>query len=487
LRLSCFQDLVVRCEIASGRTSRRRVSSRHPFREPQARVPLPVAALPRIAYRDARDRPLELPREVALEVAELDELAHRGPVPENVATPVDRRDDLGGAVRLRARALLHAAVARHVDRLDPVDRVLRREIGCGQDGLPQSSRSSHRLDGLGQSSPCSPSPPGAPSGVLRYATPSGRLDSMLTLWRCKINSGLLPHAQWDEARAHCRRNGVIGVGWGTDLGQFSIAPRVNEVCEAILRRYGAKDGKSGVDTVRRFAEQMQNGDLVWTRDSGGAYWLGRIEDRWRFDPSEEATRWDVNNARPCRWLERPARDFDVPGAVVRSFIGRAGTLARVHSDPARKASELLWEHQGEPPSGGFTTAEVLAELVDPIDLEDIVLIYLQAHGWLLMPSTRQKSTPTYEAVLRSRENGQLAVVSVKSGGAQVPIPELAAEAGEAKAFAFGDKVSAPPAQYGVEMIAAKQIEQFMTERPDLLPPRISRWLDTSEPASPHDG
>ena len=301
---------------------------------------------------------------------------------------------------------------------------------------------------------------------------------MLTIWRCKLNSGLLPHAQWDEARAHCRHDGVIGVGWGTELGELSAEPTVDEVCEAILRRHGAKDGQSGVNTVRRFAEQIQNGDLVWTRDSGGAYWLGRIQGPWRFDRSEEATRWDVNNARPCRWLERAARDFDVPGAVVRSFIGRASTLARVHSEPARKASELLWEHRGEPPSGGFTAAEVLAELVDPIDVEDIVLIYLQAGSWLLMPSTRQKSTPTYEAVFRSLKDGRLAVVSVKSGDAQVPVPELAAEAGEAKAFAFGDKMSAPPEQYGVERIGAEQIEQFMAERPELLPPRISRWLDS---------
>ena len=61
-----------------------------------------------------------------------------------------------------------------------------------------------------------------------------------------------------------------------------------------------------------------------------------------------------------------------------------------------------------------------------------MLVYLQAEGWLLMPSTRQKSTPTYEAAFRSLEDGRLAVVSVKSGGTTVPIPELAAEAGDAR-------------------------------------------------------
>lgn len=161
---------------------------------------------------------------------------------------------------------------------------------------------------------------------------------------------------------------------------------------------------------------------------------------------------------------------------MRSFIGRTGILTRVHSEPARKASELLWEHTGDPPRGGFTAAEVLAELVDPIDLEDIVLVYLQAQRWLLMPSTRQKSTPAYEATFRSLKDGQLAVVSVKRGDATVPIPELAAEAGEATTFAFGRNMSAPPEQYGVETILPEQIQEFMDEHPELLPPRISRWL-----------
>jgi hypothetical protein len=304
---------------------------------------------------------------------------------------------------------------------------------------------------------------------------------MAGLWRNKLNSGLLPPEQWDAARAYCRAAGVIGVGWGTELERLPAEPTVDEVCEAILRRYG-DGGRSGVNTVRRFAEQMDDGDLVWTRDTGGTYWLGRIEGAWRFDWTDEASRWDVNIARPCRWLLKPARDFDVPGAVVRSFIGRAGTLVRVLSEAARNASELFWKHEGDPPRGGFTVEQVLADLVDPTDLEDIVLIYLQARGWLLMPSTRMKSTPTYEAAFRSLEDGSLAVVSVKSGDAAVPIPELASAAGRAKAFAFGNRMSAPPEQHGVERILPEHIENFMAERPELLPPRISRWLEVPKAA-----
>jgi hypothetical protein len=113
-----------------------------------------------------------------------------------------------------------------------------------------------------------------------------------------------------------------------------------------------------------------------------------------------------------------------------------------------------------------------------------VLIYLQARGWLLMPPTRHKSTPTYEAALRSLEHGRLAVVSVKSGDAEVPVPQL--EVGDAKAFAFGDNMSAPPKQHEVERINPVQIEQFMDERPELQTRRSSSAWRSSRVSRPVD-
>ncbi|MGH2740931.1 MAG: hypothetical protein ACREX8_01220 [Gammaproteobacteria bacterium] len=117
-----------------------------------------------------------------------------------------------------------------------------------------------------------------------------------TVWRAKIHSerdDLLDDTRRDGAREYCRLAGAVGVGWGRPYITASGGAALVDVLGEIY----SKDGwKAGGDTVRRLAEDAAEGDLVWTRDSTGAYWLGQINGPWRFDASEEATRWDLNSA-----------------------------------------------------------------------------------------------------------------------------------------------------------------------------------------------
>jgi hypothetical protein len=189
-----------------------------------------------------------------------------------------------------------------------------------------------------------------------------------------------------------------------------------------------------VDTIARLANQATDRDLIWTRDSLGRYWLCQISGPWRYDKSPESVRLDLYNVRPCRWLERSFRDNDVPGAVVTSFTGFGQTLRRIGDHPAAiRVTELLWARESDPNVviPPWSPAQVMTDQLDPIDVEDLVLLYLQAQGWLLILSSRLHDTPIYEAALRRSDTGQLAVVSVKSGASNpVPIPELV-EAGAA--------------------------------------------------------
>jgi hypothetical protein len=121
----------------------------------------------------------------------------------------------------------------------------------------------------------------------------------------------------------------------------------------------------------------------------------------------------------------------------------------------------------------------MTDLLDPIDVEDLVLLYLQQQGWLLIPSSRMHDTPMYEAALRHIDSGQLAVVSVKSGASNpVPIPELAQAAGGAKPYAYSthDRYAAPPSEHGVIAIKREELVGFIAAHPELLPPRIARWI-----------
>lgn len=330
----------------------------------------------------------------------------------------------------------------------------------------------------------------AGAGIERHDTPVSQLASsalrgltstlrhLMTVWRIKLNSmraeadGGPP--DWDEAKAYCRNAGLVGVGWG--LPGLEHGAPLETVLAACRDRV---DGNGGAQVIARLANQVETGDLMWTRDKLGRYWLGQITGPWRYDTTAESVRFDLYNVRPCEWQQEHYQDYDVPGAVVNSFTGVSQTLRRLGDHPAaQRVSEMLWRQ--DPAVAPHRADEVMTDLLDPTDVEDVVLLWLQAQGWLLLPSSRRRDTPVYEAVLLNA-NKERAVVSVKSGHSnELPIPELKKAAGEATAYAYSThaKYTELPSEHDVIEIKQDELIAFMAKRPELLPPRIARWLAT---------
>src|SRR5258708_6126922 len=153
----------------------------------------------------------------------------------------------------------------------------------------------------------------------------------MTVWRIKLNSMRAEEdgaVDWDEAKAYCRKTGLVGVGWG--LSRLKHGARLETVIKSWRARPG---GKGGADTIARLANQVRDGDLMWTRDTLGRFWLCQVTGRWRYDKSPESVRLDLYNVRPCRWLDRSFRDYEVPVAAVRSFTGASQTLRRLGDHP----------------------------------------------------------------------------------------------------------------------------------------------------------
>jgi hypothetical protein len=307
-----------------------------------------------------------------------------------------------------------------------------------------------------------------------------------TVWRAKIHSlreDFLSDGQRDQARAYCRGAGVVGIGWGRWTLKVPDGAPLEDVLAEIR---GIEGWKPGGHTVRRLAEDAECGDLVWNRDSSGAYWLGRISGPWRFDGSEEASKWDLNNVRDCEWLSQSHRDWEVPGAVVRSFTGPGSSFSRVAPGERGgwRITELIWGQTKDPTAKPpiLDPEEIITDLLDPTDAEDIALLYLQSRGWLLLPSSRMNDTPLYEAAFKHIDDGRLAVVSVKSGGKnQVPVAAVvdAVEDQGAEVFVFSthESFARDPGELGATKISRAEIAHFMSSRRKLLPPRITHWID----------
>jgi hypothetical protein len=116
----------------------------------------------------------------------------------------------------------------------------------------------------------------------------------------------------------------------------------------------------------------------------------------------------------------------------------------------------------------------LISFLSPTDIENVIAVYLQFTGWIVIPGTRRADTPHYEYVLVHSKRGEKAIVQVKSGSTPIRATDFE---DETKAFLFaacGDYGEAIP--QNVELIAREELENFIRTQPKLLPAAIHTWI-----------
>jgi hypothetical protein len=228
-------------------------------------------------------------------------------------------------------------------------------------------------------------------------------------------------------------------------------------------------------SVRAFHD-AKPGSLVWFRDLRGRYYLARIVGDWRLLSGSAAEQIDLANVRDVEYVATGS-EVDVPGAVIRAYgVPRQLTFCHVNDYGARAysaliASELL---RGEPPDVELSTEAILHSLLGPLDVEDLVVAYLQdRRGYVAFPVRQGRSTAVYECVLRNREDGHTAVVQVKTGGANVPVETLDSRVAD-KWFVFVERDQKLPSF--VHRIESAELVEYMESRAPSLPLVTERWM-----------
>jgi hypothetical protein len=146
-----------------------------------------------------------------------------------------------------------------------------------------------------------------------------------------------------------------------DDPHFRQAPRVAPIYRAPMRAreldlpagagadFGLEHGVVGIGNASdraldRFAG-LPDGTFVWTRDSAGAYHLGRIAGPCRDDTSAAAQEVGIRHVRVTTWLPRPFAEDEVPPAVAATFARGGRNFQRTHSETAERRTAELWcEH-----------------------------------------------------------------------------------------------------------------------------------------------
>lgn len=264
---------------------------------------------------------------------------------------------------------------------------------------------------------------------------------------------------------YCKREQVLGVGWAVGLPSHN-RPTWDEYVQRAGRIHGSVSG------ARYLHDNVHEGDLIWTRDTQGRYYLARVTGGWEYRETNEAERADIVNVVPCRIVDA-GLSADVPGKIQACFRPNR-TIQRIIDPTAVRFSVERWNQitgEGDEPS---RSGDLFA-LIDDQATEDLVLMYLQINGWILIPNSRAKDTAAYEYVLVNRVSRERAVVQVKSG--RTPLMPMEWTGRSERVFLFqsqGVYVGSPAP--GVTTIAPSAIREFAVAHSDFLPATVTCWL-----------
>ena len=158
----------------------------------------------------------------------------------------------------------------------------------------------------------------------------------MAVWRLQTNTSR------GKICTYCRENHVAAVGWS--LSEIPEAERKSirtfdeylSYADSLYDSYGS---------VKRMANDVREGDLIWMR-SGGRYYVGRVGSgaKWVFNTSDEAMELDAcNQLCGIDWYSFAESDEStVPGAISTAFI-KGSTFQRINKSGVQEYSALLYD------------------------------------------------------------------------------------------------------------------------------------------------
>lgn len=244
----------------------------------------------------------------------------------------------------------------------------------------------------------------------------------------------------DEVNSFCRREDIIGIGWGTP-GDAEIGNQ-----DDYLKHRLENESPSGrVKTpLKDFIIWMNEGDVVFVYDQKvSKYYKVVVESDWIFTPNAELPpekqaeyeKYDIASFRVANWeqVERQALPGDVlsgtppPNSTIhkKNFTDKdAEYLVQLrgdlHIDEEVDISQLKQTLYGTAFGNGHNPKSVITPLSSE-ELETIVVSYVQRlTGAVLLQHTRIEDLADIESILRTvdRKNGGSRTIAtqVKRGG-----------------------------------------------------------------------
>ncbi|MGF1696568.1 hypothetical protein L4C54_12915 [Vibrio lamellibrachiae] len=273
---------------------------------------------------------------------------------------------------------------------------------------------------------------------------------------------------------YCLRAGVLGLGWQTE-SQDNTATW-GEFTKEAFEAYGEKE----LSRVKYLKNNVVKDDLIWTRDTEGHYYLGKVNSGWEYFSNDEAKDADIVNVVRCD-INKVTTVDDVPGKVIACFRP-SRTIQAIRDKTADDYSKYLWNKISNTeyydlPKESFKN---VFSFLDSEETEDVIFVYLQTQGWIIIPNSRKADTMSYEFYLINRISKEKAIVQVKTGYTSLTPREWEDRKEKVFLFQANNQYKGQTESEHVVSIDPSVIEKFMYNNKDLLPSNIVHWLELAD-------
>ncbi|MBA3916885.1 MAG: hypothetical protein H0X25_24190 [Acidobacteriales bacterium] len=196
---------------------------------------------------------------------------------------------------------------------------------------------------------------------------------------------------------------------------------------------------------------------------------------WEYYDTPAGREADIVNVVRCRIVPAPKAD-DVPGKIVACFRP-SRAIQSIADETAVLYSQLLWNQLSN--SDDYSLPDLqqcdLFSYLDAETTEDVIFIYLQCEGWVVVPNSRKADTMSYEFLAINRETHARAIVQVKTGN--TPLDRAHWSTFPETVFLFqahGVYTGVPG--HNVVQLSPETIRGFMEGHFDVMPQSVQRWI-----------
>lgn len=271
---------------------------------------------------------------------------------------------------------------------------------------------------------------------------------------------------------YCLEENVLGLGWQTNS-------KISGITWEEYEKEATEIHHNDLSRVRYLKDNIKERDLIWTRDTESNYYLAKVISGWEYYTNCRAQNADITNIVRCNILKVPTIDY-VPGKIIACF--RPQKAIQPIKDPISvDYSKNLWNilKNTDEYQLSLEKHNNIYSFLSSEESENIIFIYLQTKGWIVVPHSRKADTMNYEFYLINRSTNEKAIVQVKTGNEPINPKQWINK--KEKVFLFqSNGFYNGNSENNIICISPQEIENFMFKNQNILPSHIVTWLKYTE-------